>query len=127
MYKIRFLNNFNGSFGGEQSVDATYTLNTTLLDFDFDGERYIEEDYFVREPRQATFKLVADDYLKDNFLAYDRDNEISYVIESNLEDVEDVTIYTRMSKKIVQLLKDDEVVYHRSFQLSVFSSVRFLQ
>ena len=111
MYSVQIIEHLDGGFNGQEQVIKTYTNDNGLIDFSVDGDRYVEDDYFVKEARRAVFVFACDDFLKDLLLQYDTNSEISISITSDLEDVEDSIIKTRISKYAIRFIKDNEVLY----------------
>lgn len=74
-YVVKFIQYWNGSFGGSPSntiIASTdnssgYDLSSKLGNIDVDKERYIADDFFLREPRRAKVSFLTDEWLYENF------------------------------------------------------------
>ena len=67
---------------------SVFTDKLKLVKADFDAEKYMADDFFLREPREAKIVLFKDNdgWLNNNFL-YHNDNEINHVLYTNKDGV----------------------------------------
>ena len=68
MYTIKFIEYWNGSFGGNQApIDVN---NIKLISADIDPIKFMGDDFFMREPRRCKLLLQDndDDFLLNNFI-----------------------------------------------------------
>lgn len=107
MYKIEFINNWNDSFGETENIAKTYDANNGLLNIKYvDGEKLASWDYFRAEPREASFTLLSDNFLKDEFL--NPGNEIEYIVG---EGDEEEVIVEGISKVFVKIYENEQLIF----------------
>jgi len=129
MFEVKFIQGWNLSFGFDEETDITPTgLEHTELDHD--PERFMSEDFFLREPREARIKFFRTQFLLDHFVYPPADEIINVVlykdedgniIEESQYDPETCTkdvVVNRYSKIIVKILEDDRLIFLGLVQLN---------
>jgi len=128
-YDVKFIQGWNKSFGYADETDIT-PAGLDHNELDYDPERYMSEDFFLREPREASITFFRTQFLLDHFV-YPPDDEIinvvlykdedGNVIDEDEYDPETCTkdvVVNRYSKIIVKILEDERVVFLGLVQLS---------
>ena len=61
-YKVEFIRYWNNSFGGNETIIASY-LSSEIEDVKIDPLKFMADNFFIRESREASFTLLNDNFI----------------------------------------------------------------
>ena len=85
-YKIEFIQYWNNSFGGNEDIIATYA-SSEISELKIDPLKFMEDNFFVREARECSFKLLVDNFLFTQLMNGEYSTEINIIFYYNIDGI----------------------------------------